>query len=91
MYHVCMQYFNDKLEVNLLENGFYIVQKLRKCPYVKCSNSFFDQSMKHRLTKVIPLKFPSNFASKESLCFKNNSFEMFTFFRRDLSYSCLEL
>ena len=69
-----------KFKVNQFENGFHIVQKLRKCQSVKFSNSFSDQSMQHRKMKIAPLNSPSNSASKDSFCGKNNSFEIFIFF-----------
>ena len=75
-----MAYTYAKIQVNWFEMAFDIVHKLRKCPYLKFSNSFFDQSMQHRKMKTAPLISPSNFASKMTFCGKNNSCEMFTLF-----------
>ena len=38
--HVCVNYVYARFQVSRLENDCHIVQKLRKCPYVKFSNSF---------------------------------------------------
>ena len=38
---VCIDYIYANIQVNRFENGFDMVQKLRKCPDVKFSHSFF--------------------------------------------------
>ena len=56
--YVCIDYIYGKCQVNQFENGFHIVQKLRKCPCVKFSNSFLDNSMPHRKMTIAPLNSP---------------------------------
>ena len=63
-----MDYMYANFQVNRLKNGSDIVQKLRKCPWVKFSDEFFFTKvpMQHRKMKIAPLNSPSNYASKES-------------------------
>ena len=75
-----------KFQANRFENGFHVVQKLRKCPYVKFSNSFFFyQNMQQRKMKIAPLNSSSNLASQESVYGMDKNSEIVTFFHRDLA------
>ena len=72
--YLCIDYMHAKFQVNWFENGFHIVQKLRKacpkaCPYVKFSSSLFDKNIQHRKMKIAPLNSPSHSPSKQCFFF----------------------